>query len=77
MSPVLGSQYGATAEAAERIIAQLHSQGKITTPRCENRKIRHEIKNLKANERLHKEYELKIYRMTPKNIQQNLVRLSH
>jgi hypothetical protein len=31
-------------------IAQLHSQGKLITPRCENRKIRQEIEILKANE---------------------------
>jgi hypothetical protein len=29
---------------------QLHSQGEFTTPRCKNRKIRHEIEILKANE---------------------------
>jgi hypothetical protein len=29
---------------------QLHSQSKLTTPRCENRKIRHENVILKANE---------------------------
>jgi hypothetical protein len=49
MSAVMGSQYRATTVAAERIIAQLHSQGKLTTPRCENLKIRHEIEILKAN----------------------------
>jgi hypothetical protein len=31
---------------------RLHSQGKLTTPRRENRKIRHENVILKANERL-------------------------
>jgi hypothetical protein len=38
------------AEAAESLIAQLHSQGELTTPRRENRKIRHEIEILKENE---------------------------
>jgi hypothetical protein len=51
MSAVVGSQYGATTGAAENLIAQLHSQGKLTTPRCENRKIPNE--NLKTNKRLH------------------------
>jgi hypothetical protein len=37
-------QYGATTGD------QLHSQGKLTTPGRENRKIRHENKILKANE---------------------------
>jgi hypothetical protein len=54
MSAVVGSQYWATTGAAECLIAQLHSQGKLTTPRLENRKIRHEKEILKANERLHK-----------------------
>jgi hypothetical protein len=36
------SQYRATKEAAESLIAQLDSQGKLTTPRHGNRKIRHE-----------------------------------
>jgi hypothetical protein len=45
-------QYYSTkpAEAAESIIAQLHSPGNLTTPRCENRKIQHENETLKANE---------------------------
>jgi hypothetical protein len=38
------------AKAAESLIAQLHSQGLFTTPRFENRKIRHKIEILKANE---------------------------
>jgi hypothetical protein len=42
MSAVEGSQYGATTGAAKSLIAQLHSQGKLTTPRRENRKIQHE-----------------------------------
>jgi hypothetical protein len=58
--------YGATTIAAESLIAQLHSQGKLTTPRRENRKIRHEIKTLKANELAPYVKELQIYRMTPK-----------
>jgi hypothetical protein len=44
------SQYGATTLAAESLRAQLHSQCKLTTPRHENRKIRHENKLLKAKE---------------------------
>jgi hypothetical protein len=43
------SQYGATTLAAESLRAQLHSQCKLTTPRHENQKIRHENKILKAN----------------------------
>jgi hypothetical protein len=54
MSALVGSQYTATTGAAESLIAQLHSQGKLTKPRPENRKIRHENEILKANERLHK-----------------------
>jgi hypothetical protein len=50
MSAVLSSQYGATTGAAESLRAQLHSQGTLTTPRRENRKIRHEIEILKAQE---------------------------
>jgi hypothetical protein len=50
MSAALGSQYGATAEAAESLVAQLHSQGKLTTPRRENKKIRPEIEILKSKE---------------------------
>jgi hypothetical protein len=48
MSPVLGSWYGATTEAAESLLAVLHSQGKLTTPRRKNRKIRHKIKIIKS-----------------------------
>jgi hypothetical protein len=46
MSPILGS-YGALTEAAESLVAQLHKQGKLTTPRRENQQIRHKIKILK------------------------------
>jgi hypothetical protein len=49
MSAALGS-HGATTIAAEGLIAQLYSQDKLTTPRRENRKIRHEIEILKAKE---------------------------
>jgi hypothetical protein len=35
-------QYGAMTEAAERLIAQLYSQSKLTMPRGEILKIRHE-----------------------------------
>jgi hypothetical protein len=44
------SQYGATTLAAESQRAQLHSQCKLTTPRHENQKIRHENEFLKAKE---------------------------
>jgi hypothetical protein len=50
MRAVVDSQYGATTVAAESLIAQLHSQSKLTTPSRENRKIRHEMEILKANE---------------------------
>jgi hypothetical protein len=50
MSAVMGSQDGATTEAAESLIAQLDSHGKLTTPRRKNRKIWHENEILKANE---------------------------
>jgi hypothetical protein len=36
------SQCGATKEAAESLIAQLDSQGKLTLLRYENQTIRHE-----------------------------------
>jgi hypothetical protein len=36
MSAVVGSQYAATTGAPESLIAQLHSQGKLTTQRREN-----------------------------------------
>jgi hypothetical protein len=54
-------------EAAESLRAQLHSQGKLTTLRHENRKIRHEIEILKATEQVPHVYKLQIFRMTPKN----------
>jgi hypothetical protein len=50
MSAVMGSQYGATTEAAESLIAQLHSQCKFITPRRENRKIWHEKGILKGKD---------------------------
>jgi hypothetical protein len=40
--------------AAESLIAKLHSHGKLTTPRRQNREIRLENEILKENERLHK-----------------------
>jgi hypothetical protein len=46
----LSFQYEAATVAAESLRAQFHSQGKLTTPRCENRKIRHEIELLRAKE---------------------------
>jgi hypothetical protein len=53
--------------AAESLRAQLHSQGKLTTPRHENRKIPQEIKILSANEHAPHVYKLQIYRITPKH----------
>jgi hypothetical protein len=50
MNAFLGSQYGATTVAVESLMAQLHSQVKLTTPRRENRKILHEIEIYKKNE---------------------------
>jgi hypothetical protein len=37
MSPIVGSQYGAMAEAVESLIAPLYSQGKLTMPRRKNK----------------------------------------
>jgi hypothetical protein len=48
MGAALGSQYGAMTEAAEIIIAQLHSQSKLTTAWHKNQKIRYENELLKA-----------------------------
>jgi hypothetical protein len=53
-------------KAAESLIAQLHSQGKLTTPRHKNKKNWHEIKILKANEHTMHVNKLQIYWMTPK-----------
>jgi hypothetical protein len=50
MSAVMGSQDGATTEAAESLVVQLNSHGILTTPRRENRKTRHENEILKPNE---------------------------
>jgi hypothetical protein len=44
------SQYRATTLAVESLRAQLHSQCKLTRPRHENQKIRHENELLKAKE---------------------------
>jgi hypothetical protein len=52
MRAVVGSEYGATTVAAESLIAQLHSQSKLTTLSHEKRKIRHEIEILKQMNRL-------------------------
>jgi hypothetical protein len=48
MSPVVGSQYGATKGTVESLVAQLHSQSKLTTPRLENQKILHKNEIYKA-----------------------------
>jgi hypothetical protein len=70
------SQYGATKEAAEILIAQLDSQSKLSTPRCKNLKIRHENGIQKAKEHAPEGQKIKIYRLVQKNIPQNLMRLS-
>jgi hypothetical protein len=48
MSAIVGSQYGATTVAVESLIAQLDSQGKLTTLRSENQKIRHRNRNFQS-----------------------------
>jgi hypothetical protein len=50
MGAALGSQYGAMTVAVEILIAQLHSQSKLTMPIREIRKIRQEKEILKENE---------------------------
>jgi dTDP-4-amino-4,6-dideoxygalactose transaminase len=50
MGAALGSQYRAMTVAAEILIAQLHSQSKLTTAWHKNQKIRYENKLLKAKE---------------------------
>jgi hypothetical protein len=76
MGAALGSHYGAMTVAAEILIAQHHSQSKLTTAWHENWKIRYENELLKAKEPAPELYKCEIYRMTPKNIPRNLVRLS-
>jgi hypothetical protein len=52
--PVVGScvyrPVGATTGAAEILIPPLHSQSRLATSKRDNRKIRHEIEILNANE---------------------------
>jgi hypothetical protein len=50
MGAALGFQYGAMTVAAEILIAQLHSQSKLTTAWHENWKMGYENKLLKAKE---------------------------
>jgi hypothetical protein len=50
MGATLGSQYGAMTAAEEILIAQLHSQSKITTAWHKNQKIWYENELLKAKE---------------------------
>jgi hypothetical protein len=50
MGAALGSQNGAMTVAEEILIAQLHSQSKLTKAWHENRKIRYENELLKAKE---------------------------
>jgi hypothetical protein len=66
MSAVVGSQYEATAGAAESLRAQRHFQGKLTMPRRENWKIWHKNEILNANEHAPHVYKLQVYRLIPK-----------
>jgi hypothetical protein len=50
MGAALGSHYGAMPVAAEILIAQLHSQSKLTTAWHENRKNRYENELIKTKE---------------------------
>jgi hypothetical protein len=50
MGAALGPQYGAMTVAAELLIAQLHSQSKLTMAWHENRKIWYENELWKAKE---------------------------
>jgi hypothetical protein len=50
MGAALGSQYGAMTVAEEILIAQLHSQSKLTTAWHNNWKTRYENELLKAKE---------------------------
>jgi hypothetical protein len=50
MGAALGSQYGAMTAAAEILIAQLHSQSKLTMAWHKNQKIPYENELLKAKE---------------------------
>jgi dTDP-4-amino-4,6-dideoxygalactose transaminase len=50
MGTALGSQYRAMTVAAEILIAQLHSQSKLTTAWHENQKILYKNELLKAKE---------------------------
>jgi hypothetical protein len=58
-------------EAAESLIAQLYSQGKLTKPRRKNRRIRHENKILKVSESTPDVWKLQVYQMTPKTYQKS------
>jgi hypothetical protein len=66
MGAALGSQYGAMTVAAEILIAQLHSQSKLTTAWHENRKIQYTNELFKAKEPAPDVLKCQIYRMTPK-----------
>jgi hypothetical protein len=50
MGAALGSQYGAMTVAVEILLAQLHSQSKLTTAWHKNQTIRYENELLKAKE---------------------------
>jgi hypothetical protein len=75
MRTVVGSQYGTTTGATESLIAQLHSHGKLTTPRRENRKIVYENEILKATNGAIRSRNFSLP-IDTKNICANLVRLS-
>jgi hypothetical protein len=65
-------QARATTEATgmESLIAQLRAQSKLTTPRHENQKIRHENEILKVNEPTHVPTHVQIYQIIPKTYHQ-------
>jgi hypothetical protein len=65
MGAALGSQYMAMTVAAEILIAQLHSQSKLTTALHENQKIRYKNELLKAKESAPDVKKCQIYQMTP------------
>jgi hypothetical protein len=76
MSPVVGSSFRAMPEAGESLIAQLHSQGRVTTPRLENKKKSTRNRNFKSKRTLYACVETSDLLNDTKNTPQNLVRLS-
>jgi hypothetical protein len=65
------SQYGATKEATESLIAHLDSQSKLSTARRENQKIRKENEIWKAKVHATERQKLKIFLLVPKNTSQS------